>query len=159
MFKLFNKKPNPTLKIVALNEKVKHLERLLEEQKVIHDDEVQHRAEEILGLPYDFGNALKDGSVEHPLNELGEEEREVAIGSLENIYQNKHFQKILRYLIDLYGNVAIRNSELTDAGRFSINGVTKVMRELESAHSEFVERHKPQEEYDKHEIISSVMKN
>jgi len=147
--------------------KIKELEEVIREQEneiIMHENapcdcDVMEEAEKLIGIPIDFYNTDVNGFPEHPLNKLTEEERKNAIGELENIYHNKHFTSIMRYLIDLFGNTAIRsNNELVDVGRFSINGVIKLKRELENAHAEFIESHKPAEEYDKHEIISEVMK-
>lgn len=146
MLDIFNKK-----KVEELSKEIDFLKSRLKQDEELADI----KAMELLGMPYDFASAYNDGTLEHPLSKLTKEERDNAIAELENIYHNKYFKSILNHLINTFGNYAIRSNE-PNVGRFSINGVTKVIRELEDAHAEFVENHKSID-YDEHEIINEVM--
>ena len=109
-----------------------------------------------IGLPMvDFINTDTEGYPTHFMAHMKPEERKVAVSKLHNIYKDELFMSVLDYWINMFGNHSIRkgSADITDSGRFGINGIAMIRKELEKASTEFTADMKPEEEYDEHEVI------
>lgn len=147
-----------TKKIILLEKELEEEISIYKERNLILKEkisaEVQSEVNDLLKLPMSFAKVDDDGYPIHPLSLMEEEARKQAIIKLEQIYHDKTFMLILDYWIDLFGNHAVRSStELEkNAGRFSINGVFKIKKDLKEFHQEFVEIQKPKGDFDKFSI-------
>lgn len=89
-------------------------------------------------------------------DELPEEVRKNRLARLSEVYHNEIFQEFCTYLINKQGNFTMRqavNDSQIYAGRFSINGVSSVVKGITEASELHDELNKPPEEFDPHEVI------
>lgn len=80
-------------------------------------------------------------------------------GSLNGVFNNENFQKMCKYLVDVQGNWTVRkgiSDRENDAGRFCIAGIENVRAELKNANKNYLEKTKPEEEFDEHEVVPGV---
>lgn len=115
---------------------------------------------EDLGLVrFDFANVDTDGYPHHPVDEqiLGSAEYKVRIQKLNDVYHNTVFIDVCNYLINLQGNYTVKhaiNDSQIYAGRFSINGINLILKEIKHAHAIYEKAIKPPDSFDEHEIIN-----
>lgn len=106
---------------------------------------------EQLGIPsLDFSNIDEEGKPSHYLAGLSDIERKNFIASMESMYADDKFQKIVSYVINLIGNHAIQKAddEQMKNGKIGIIGIRTLMAEFINAHQEYVDSKKPVEGFD-----------
>lgn len=112
---------------------------------------------ESLGFPIDFSEADKDTCMPpHFLAGLDEDERKAFIGDMESIYSNDKFQKVVRYMINVFGMTALYKESEQDRknGQIAILAFRSFMKRFEEMHREFLQSKKnPDEEFDDQEIL------
>lgn len=154
---MFNKK------LKQENEALK--QKLIERELEIHDlkEKTKHTKadlmRDVLGLPMvDFANIDSEGYPTHYLEGLSQEERKNVVADLAIIYQNRRFQMVTNYLLNLFGNHAIRKPQENDKNLavFSMNGIRMVLEELRKAELEHAERHNPPEKFDTLAVLPDV---
>ena len=148
MFNLFNKKRIQELE----EENILLIEEISDLRDDIENGSFENELLDLLGLPIDFYNTDDDGSPKYPLDKMTKEERDIAIVNLENLYHNKELNMLFEYLINLFGNYAVR-SDNGNAGRYSINGIVRLKKLIQEAHNEFTELHQPKKSFDDQEIL------
>ena len=98
---------------------------------------------------------FEDPHVPDYLDGLSEDERRATIVKVNELYKNEMFEKIIDYLINKQANFVLReavNDAQIYAGRFNINGMTLVKKEVERCHILFEEINN-KEEFDPLGII------
>lgn len=106
---------------------------------------------DILGLPMlDFANVDKEGYPVHYLEGMSNEERKHYVAEMAIIYQNPKFITVTNYLINLFGNHAVRkpHPEEKNLGVYSMNGIKMMQNEFHKAFLEHSERNTPQDKFD-----------
>jgi len=93
------------------------------------------------------------------LDGLPPEERDAKLALINDIYRNEGFHALCDFMINQQGNFTLKqavNDTQIFAGRFNINGIMLLKKEVERCHLLHEERSKGEEEFNPHEIISSV---
>lgn len=145
----------------------------LREQAVRHVADLEEQVEELTKIPkaslpdlmrdslglvrVDFANVNGKGEPTHPLDDPNKQIREAKIAELAMVFSNHTFKELIEYLINVQGNYSLfksRNFDEDLAGRFSINGISMVYKELEKANALYEEAAKPPDSYDEHEFIN-----
>lgn len=92
------------------------------------------------------------------LKKLTEQEKKDYEAEASMIYNNKVFQKELKYLFGqqaLYVATQSGNWDQTLVGRGSVNGIALVDERFKTLDSRYRDRVKPTEEFDKHGLMAS----
>ncbi len=105
-----------------------------------------------IGLPMiDFANVDNDeGKPPHYLEGLTDDQRKNFIASMETIYVDEKFQKVVSYVINLLGNHSIQKADEDKMrnGRLGIIGIRTLTAEFLKAHNEHVSAKKKDEGFD-----------
>lgn len=116
---------------------------------------------EDLGLrQVDFHNTSKTGDFPWlPPHYLDDEPdkalREQYISELGQIYITRVFHKMVEYHINSQGNFSLRMADGEAqilAGRMTINGISLLAGDVKKGYEEYIENHKPEEEFDQFEV-------
>lgn len=134
------------------------IEKLKEVQtiKPITEAQVMTWCVQTLGIPYlSVYDVDQEGLPPHYLSDLSEDERKVWISSLENIYSSQKFQAVIAYVINLLGSFAVQKADDDQIrnGKIGIVTIRTLMAEFANAHKEFMDRRKPEEEFDPLEVM------
>jgi hypothetical protein len=135
-----------------LNEKLKEAQTI----KPITEAQVMTWCVQTLGIPYlSMADVDDEAHPPHYLSDLSEDERKVWISSLENIYSSQKFQAVIAYVINLLGNFSLQKAEDDKMrnGKIGIIAIRTLMTEFANAHKEFMDRRKPEEEFDPLEVM------
>lgn len=109
-----------------------------------------------LGLPMIyFDDVDEEGKPPHYLKDLTKEEREHWVADLTSIKENEHFQTVVSYVINLFGNHSLQVAEEENMknGRYAIVGMRTFLKEFEEAENEHLSNKKQKEEFNKHEVL------
>lgn len=95
---------------------------------------------ESLGLQIDFSTASEKGMPPYFLEGLEEEERKNFIIDMETVYTNERFQKVVCYMINVFGMNAIfkYDDELKRNGQIAVIAFRTFLKQFEAMHREFV---------------------
>ena len=98
---------------------------------------------------------FEDAHTPDYLEGLSEEDRKIKIVQVNELYKNEMFEEIINNLINKQANYVLReavNDAQIYAGRFNINGMILVKKEVERCHVLFEEMNKV-EQFDPLEIL------
>lgn len=98
-------------------------------------------------------NFLKDNAIE---DNLSEKDKDELYANANLILNNNAFKKIKKHIINLQGNYSIKEAENMSQvafGRATINGILLFNEELERLSALHKEKTKPEEDFDKHDLI------
>lgn len=104
----------------------------------------------------EFYNVEEDGMPKHFLKIEDKSKRDGFIDQLQQIWMLPVFQEMCRYHINQQANWSFKQSdgELQNlAGRFSVNGISLILREVKDGYDEYIERSKPPDkDFDPHDL-------
>lgn len=112
---------------------------------------------ESLGFPIDFSEADNDKCMPpHYLKGLESDQRKSFISDMEVIYSNDNFQKVVKYMINVFGMNALYKESDQDRknGQIAIIAFRTFLKRFEEMHKEFLEsKRDPEEDLDDQEIL------
>ncbi len=113
---------------------------------------------EALGMEIDFSSADKDKCLPpHYLEGLTDEERKNFIFDMELIYSNEKFQKVVKYMINVFSLGMVYKKEERDRQncQAAVVGFRTFLNKFDDIHREFLESKKnpDDEEFDDQEIL------
>ncbi len=149
-----------------LNEKLELAEKFRSEVKAIREDleKIKNRPKptladmmnEVLGVNVlDFTNVQADGFPNHFLNTDDETKRMLYIAQLHEIWGLEVWKAMCDYHINLQANFLVRQADgdlQVNTGRMTINGISLLKKEVNTGHTEYLERSKPPEDFDKFSV-------
>lgn len=155
---IFKKDKNRIQELEEKNQRlVTDVRSLLEKLKVAQkSSSMADLMRESLGMQIDFSAASNDKCLPpHYLEGLSEDERENFVVAMETIYSDEKFQKVLKYMINLFATNAIYkyDKEEMRAGQIAVIAFRTLVRELDKMHSEFLGYKKVDEPFDEHAIM------
>lgn len=110
-------------------------------------------------IPLDFSNVDDNGKPPHFLSDLNDDARKQFIASMESIYSDEKFNKVINYVINVWGNHSFQvepDETKMRNGRFAVLGIRTLMKEFEKMHSEYIGSKNKEEEFDPLEILPGV---
>lgn len=144
--------------IITLREVVyqknKLIEKLQDRPKEVRKSTISELMWEVLGdMPTDFTKADPNtGLIPHFMAMDDTDKRTVYITQLAQIYQMEAFQAMISFHINDQANFAFRSADERQItiGRASVNGISLIRNDVKTAYEEFIESHKPEEDFDKY---------
>lgn len=141
--------------------KYEEIEFLIEDNEYLMDSIEILKEEEPRGFlePLDFFNVDGNAKPPHFLKDLNEDARKQFIATMEGMYSDEKFQKVISYVINVLGNHSFQvepDETKMRNGRFAVLGIRTLMKEFEKMHSEYVGSKKKVEEFDHLEILPEV---
>lgn len=131
----------------------KELQRATEEPKPDLGDLMRKN---LATITLDLADLDKSGNPAHYLSGLDEKSKEAWYARLSSIYTSPEFKAMCKYLINCQANLTVRKGltdRQNDAGRFTINGISLILEELERNHMLYEEATKPPDSYDRYEVV------
>lgn len=110
---------------------------------------------ESLGLPIDFSVVNDKCLPLHFLSDLEGMERRNFVNHMETIYNDEKFQKVVKYMINLFATNAVykRNEKEMKYGQIAVVAFRTLLKEFDKMHSEFLSYKKGDEEFDDQAIL------
>lgn len=107
-----------------------------------------------LSVP-DLAQLAQLESVPHFYDGLSKDERDEFLSELENVTNNKSFQKVMEYWLKVYAHfIACQATSAPQiyGGWLNTNVISLIKKDLRSAHEEILLKSKEEEPYDPYEI-------
>lgn len=139
---------------IELARQLAQAKRDIEKEKEIlrnEDNLMAALMREALGMQIDFSAASTDKCLPpHFLQELSEAERKNFIISMETIYADDKFQKVVRYMINLFATNAIYKYDKDEmrAGQIAVVAFRTFLKEFSDMHKEFLGYKQKEDEFD-----------
>lgn len=95
---------------------------------------------ESLSMQIDFSSASDKGLPPHYLDDLSEDDRKNFIIDMETVYSNERFQKVVNYMINLFGmNCVYReDKEQMKNNQMAVIGFRTLLKQFDTIHTEFL---------------------
>jgi len=134
---------------------LKKLKQLIQNLKRLNklEKEYKHIDKALVEFNLDVNKFLEGKDY---LAEMTEEDRDEIIRTGASIYNNKSFSLVINHLINIQASHSIlqsATSQLTMFDRAGINCLTLLKDEFKKLDAIYKDKIKPEEEYDKHEVI------
>lgn len=133
---------------MTINTQNKTLAELREKLKTTSMADLMREA---LGMQIDFAAASTDKCLPpHFLQELTDAERKNFITSMETIYVDEKFQKVVRYMINLFATNAIYKYDKDEmrAGQIAVVAFRTFLKEFSDMHKEFLGYREQEDNFD-----------
>lgn len=141
----------------TLANKISLLNReLLEKNNIPREQLMAALMRESLGMQIDFSAASNDRCLPpYFLDDLTAEQRKNFIIHMETIYNDERYQKVVRYMINVFATNAIYkyDEEKRKNGQIAVVAFRTLLSELEKMHKEFLSYKAVDEEFDDQEIL------
>ena len=134
---------------------IEKLEKQIEVLENQPEPDMADLMRDIIDLPMvDFANVDSEGYPLHYLEGITDAQRKEKLEKLSNFHQSGTLQEVFDFWINQFGNHSVRKSsnENVYAGRFSINGVAMIRKDLARAHAEYNELLHPDVDFDEFEV-------
>lgn len=129
--------------------------KIIEQNRIINSQDkkgsMADLMRESLGLQVDFSAASTDTCLPpYYLEGLDEDERKNFIIDMESIHENERYQKVVRYLINLFAMNAIYRSDEQERknGQVAVVAFRTLLKEFDKMHKEFLGYKKVDEDFD-----------
>lgn len=151
--------------LFAENQRLELLEARYNNLRLTNKDSSNHSRmaelmRESLGLQVDFAAASMDKCLPpHYLEGLEEAERKNFITDMETIYSDEKFQKVVKYLINLFATNAIykEDPKQRDNGQVAVIAFRTLLKEFDKMHIEFANYKKSDEDdFDPLAVMPSI---
>lgn len=105
---------------------------------------------ESLGILVDFSSVDDNGLPPHYLKGLNEDEHRNFIIDAERVYENKSYQAVARYMVNLFGTAAIykEDKDQMKYGQVAVVAFNNLRKQFEDMHKEFLLLNQKKEEFD-----------
>lgn len=129
--------------------------QLLEKNNIPKDNLMAALMRESLGLSIDFSAANDKCLPLHFLDGMQDAERHNFVNHMETIYNDDKFQKVVKYMINLFATNAIYKYDREEMknGQIAVVAFRTFLNQLEKMHLEFTSYKSKDEEFDEQGIL------